>query len=65
MKTLELNQMEVIEGGGFLDGACKVLEISAVGAGVAAYVGVLAITGWGLGVLAIGGAACLAWDLWG
>lgn len=64
MKTLELNQMEVLERGNFMDGACAVLGLTGAGVGVAALYGTVAMTGWGLGVLAIGGAACVAYSLW-
>lgn len=63
MEKLELYQMEKLEGGNFMDGACAVLGFAGAGAGVAALVGTLVITGWGIGVLAIGGAACLAYQL--
>lgn len=62
MKTLNFEQMENVEGGNFFDGACAVIGLSGAGAGVAALVGTLAITGWGIAVLAVGGAACVAYE---
>jgi hypothetical protein len=64
MKKLEMNQMETLEGGNFADGACAVLGFAGAGAGVGALVGTLVITGWGAAVLAVGGAACLAYSIW-
>ncbi|MDE1206175.1 hypothetical protein [Tenacibaculum larymnensis] len=58
MKTLELNQMEVIQGAGFWEGFCGSTSIVGGAAGIAAYAGLITITGGaaavGLGVIGIG-----------
>jgi hypothetical protein len=61
MKALELDQMECLQAGDFLDGAYAVVGFTAAGIGIRAMIGTaVAISPLGLTVLGIGGAACLA-----
>lgn len=67
MKKLNLNQMENVQGGDFLDGACAVL--AGVGGGMvvrAALGAAVAIPAWGQIALGVGTVACMgrAWRLW-
>ncbi|ATA70345.1 hypothetical protein [Capnocytophaga sputigena] len=57
MKKLEIKQMEKIQGGDTLDGACAVFGFTA--AGIAARATLLAIPLWGEAVFAAGTVACL------
>ena len=61
-KKLSLQEMEQIDGGGFIDGACKVLGFTGAGIGIRAMLGAVAIPGWGLVVLGVGAAACLVYQ---
>lgn len=58
MKTLELNKMEIITAGGFWGGFCGATSIIGGAAGVAGYVGLIAISGGaaviGIAVISIG-----------
>jgi hypothetical protein len=56
--------MEMVSGGGFMDGACVVLGLAGAAYGVGAYVGAAALGPVGAGVLIFGGVACLAYSLW-
>ena len=57
MKKLEIKQMEEIQGGDTLDGACAVFGFTA--AGIAARATLLAIPLWGEAVFAGAAVACL------
>ena len=64
MKTLNFEQMETIEGGNILDGACAIFGLTDAGIAMRFLVGAsLAIPGWGLAVLAIGTIGCTAYEL--
>ena len=65
MEKLDFNQMELVEGGDLLDGACAVTGI--IGAGTGLYAGLAAVgvriavaapTGWGALALGVMGVAC-------
>lgn len=59
MKKLSFERMEVVNGGGFMDGACAVLGLTDVGIAVRFVIGAsIAIPGWGLTLLAVGTIAC-------
>ena len=47
-----------------MDGFCAGVGFISAGAGIAAIAGTLVITPLGASVLAISGAACLAYELW-
>ena len=64
MKELEFNQMETIQGGNVVDGACAVIGLT--GAGLAARVligAALVIPVWGQVVLAVGVIGCTAYKI--
>ena len=66
-KKMNLDQMESMYGGDFLDGACAVLGASGAGLAVRAAIGAtVAIPGWGQVALAAGAVACAGrgMDLW-
>ena len=66
-KKLSLHEMEEIEGGDLLDGVCAGLALTGMGIGVKVLIGAkLALTGWGVLVIAGGAVACggRALDLW-
>lgn len=59
MKTLELKQMEKVQGGDLLDGACAVIGITDAGLGVRFLLGrAIALTPAGAAILAVGSIAC-------
>lgn len=60
MKKLELKQMEEIQGGDFLDGACAVFGATGTALAVRALVApVIAVPLWGQVAFAAGAVACL------
>lgn len=69
MKKLEFGQMEDVQGGNILDGACAVLGITASGVAVRAAMARLgmtvffAIPGWGQALLAAGIVGCTIYRL--
>jgi hypothetical protein len=66
-KKLSFQEMEGVEGGDLLDGACAGLALTGMGIGVKVLIGAkLALTGWGTLVIAGGAIACggRALDLW-
>jgi hypothetical protein len=64
MKELNLNQMEKVAGGNFIDGACAVFGLSTAGIAARVLIGAsLAIPGWGQAVLAVGTIGCLTYRL--
>ena len=69
MKNLELTRMENLQAGGFVDGACAVIGLSASGLAVrsvAARAGAsvfFAIPLWGQVALAAGVVGCTAYNL--
>jgi hypothetical protein len=64
MRELSIEQLEGVSGGGFMDGACAVFAFAGAAAGVGALVGAVSLGPIGVGTLAIGGVACLAYSLW-
>ena len=56
MKKLEVNEMEMLEGGGFWGGVCAAFELAAA-SGVH-----LALTPVGSGIVLGGTAACVLWQ---
>jgi hypothetical protein len=64
MKELSIEKMEMVSGGGFMDGACAVIGFAGAAAGVGALVGAVSMGPVGIGTLAIGGTVCLAYSLW-
>jgi hypothetical protein len=65
MKSLELNRMEEISGGGFWNGFCASASIVGGVASIAAYAGLVVISGGtaviGLGVIGIGCGIAALW----
>ncbi|MDO4782262.1 MAG: hypothetical protein Q4A09_03475, partial [Capnocytophaga felis] len=60
-------QMENVQGGDLLDGACAALGGVGAGMAVRTAMGIsMLIPAWGQAVLAAGAVACLgrAWDIW-
>jgi len=64
MKKLNFDEMEMVQGGNFMDGFCTGTGIIGAGVGIAAAVSVLLITPPGEIALAIAGGVCLAYALW-
>lgn len=67
MKKLELNQMENLEGGDLLDGACAVVGLTDAGIAVRFLIGnPVTLTPWGAGLLAGATIACVgrSFNLW-
>jgi hypothetical protein len=64
MKNLNFEEMEKINGGNLLDGACAIFGLTAGGLAVKFLVGAtLAIPGWGQIVLAVGTVGCSVYAL--
>jgi hypothetical protein len=63
MKTLNIEKMEIVEGGGFVDGACAVITITDAAIGVRILVGtaINPVLGTALIVASVG---CAVYSFW-